>query len=503
MNVELEGIVKRFGALVANDGASMRVESGTVHALVGENGAGKSTLMNVLYGMTRPDAGRIVIDGEPVDIRSPLDAIARHIGMVHQDFLLIPRFSVAENVALGRPDVTAPRWRWRNEVAGVTRRIQELSDRFGLDVDPHARVSELSVGAQQRVEIMKLLVRDTRTLILDEPSGVLTPHEAEALFEVVRHVATGDRSVIVITHKLPEIFRFTDNVTVMRAGRDVLHAAVADTGPDELAHAMVGERSVVTVSRTSPPANTPLLTLSGVGYRDPRGLERLRDIDLVVHRGEIVGVAGVDGNGQSELAEIVAGLVPLSNGRVVIDGTDTAGMGVTQRRRRGLGYVPADRRGVGSVHEFSIAENTALGRLHRFRRRLARFDRHRLIAETTGLMADYDVRAPGPHFAAGQLSGGNLQKLIVGRELADQPSVIVFEQPTRGLDLRATDAVRRTIVEARDRGAAILLISADLDEVVLLSDRVVVLFEGRVVGERHRERFDLDDLGLLMAGIAV
>jgi general nucleoside transport system ATP-binding protein len=502
VNVELEGIVKRFGALVANDGASMRVESGTVHALVGENGAGKSTLMNVLYGMTRPDSGRITIDGETVVIRSPLDAIGRHIGMVHQDFLLIPRFSVAENIALGRPDVSAPRWRWRSEVPEVTRRIEELSDRYGLDVDPQVRVSELSVGAQQRVEIMKLLVRNTRTLILDEPSGVLTPHEADALFEVIRHLATGDRSVIVITHKLHEIFRFTDNVTVMRAGRDVLHTSIVDTDPDQLAHAMVGERSVVTVNRIPGPDAAPLLALSEVSYCDPRGVQRLCDIDLAVHAGEIVGVAGVDGNGQSELAELVAGLLPLTTGRMEIDGVDAAGLGVTERRRRGLGYVPADRRGVGSVHEFSIADNTALGRLHRFRRRLARFDRHHLTDEAATLMTDYDVRAPGPHFAAGQLSGGNLQKLIVGRELADQPLVIVFEQPTRGLDLRATDAVRQTIVAARDRGAAILLISADLDEVTLLADRVVVLFEGRIVGERHCDRFDTDDLGLLMAGIA-
>lgn len=500
MDVELEGIVKRFGTLVANDGASLKVQAGTVHALVGENGAGKSTLMNVLYGMTRPDAGRIMVDGQPVEIRTPLDAISRHIGMVHQDFLLVPRFTVAENIALGRPDVTARRWRWRSEVPAVTRRIRDLSDRFGLDVDPDARVSELSVGAQQRVEIMKLLVRDTRTLILDEPSGVLTPQEADALFEVVRHLATGDRSVIVITHKLQEIFRFTDQVTVMRAGRDVLHAATRETDPDQLAHAMVGERSVVTVERATAPNPTPMLELRGISYRDLRGVARLSGIDLAVHPGEILGIAGVDGNGQSELAEIVAGLTKPTDGTVRMAGVDVGELNASERRLQGLGYVPADRRGVGSIHEFSIAENTALGRLRRFRGRVGRFERRRLATEATQLMGDVDVRAPGAHFPAGQLSGGNLQKLIVGRELADEPSVIVFEQPTRGLDLRATDAVRRTIVAARDRGASIVLISADLDEVVLLSDRVVVFFEGRIVGQRTSGAIDPNDIGLLMAG---
>lgn len=502
MDVRLESIVKRYGDLVANDGVNLSVAAGTVHALVGENGAGKSTLMNVLYGMTRPDSGRIVIDGVPVEIRSPLAAIARGLGMVHQDFLLVPRFSVAENVALGGSNPVSRRRRWRDEVPQVARRIRELGDRYGLDVDPDARVSELSVGAQQRVEIMKLLVRDARTLILDEPTGVLTPQEADGLFEVVRTLAHDGRSIVVITHKLNEIFGFTDAVTVMRAGRDVLHAPTVSTTPDALAHAMVGERAPLVAHRGATASGEVGLEVRGLTHRDPRGVERLRDITFGVARGEIVGIAGVDGNGQSELAEAVAGLVTVERGEVVIAGHPADDAGPAQRRRLGLGYVPADRRSVGSVHEFSVAENLAIGRVSRYRGRGGRFLRRRLHEDAHRVVEDFDVRTPGVDFAAGQLSGGNLQKLIVGRELADDPSVLVFEQPTRGLDLRATDAVRSTILAARDRGAAVLVISADLDEILTLSDRILVMFDGRIVGERRAPVDEVDEIGLLMAGVA-
>jgi len=499
--LELRDITKRYGDVVANDRVSLVVSPKSIHAIVGENGAGKSTLMNVLYGMTTPNSGEIFVDGTSCRFRRPQDAIAKKIGMVHQDFLLIPRFTVAENVILGMREGVGTKKLFRTDLRAASLKIRALAEEFGLGVDPDASVAALSVGVQQRVEILKLLYRDADLLILDEPTGVLTPQESEGLFEVLKSLKRSGKSILVITHKLNEVINHTDMVTVMRAGKDVLHGITKNMTSDILAEAMVGERPDVRLQRQPIEPLEDALEVRDITFSDGRGVTRLRNVSLRIRKGEVLGIAGVDGNGQNELAEIVSGIITPNCGDVLFSGRSVIDDGIAERRKLGMAYIPADRRKVGSIHELSLAENTALGRLSNYVSRSGFLRRRLLGSHAKQLITDYQIRAPNAHFTAGNLSGGNLQKLILGREMFDSPTLIIVEQPTRGLDIRASNFVRQTILKQRLRGVAVLLISADLDEVLALSDAIAVMYEGEIVGQMENENIDLRRLGLLMAGV--
>ena len=494
--IEARGIRKAFPGVVANDGVDLAVRCGEVHALLGENGAGKSTLAAVLCGMYRPDEGEIRIGGERVELRSPRDGLSHGVGMVHQHFRLVDRFSVAESIVLGDdrlPAVLSAK-RMEEEVA-------ELGDRYGLPIDPRATVGSLSVGEQQRVEIVKVLYRGAQVLLLDEPTAVLTPQEAERLFETLRSMAAEGKAVVLISHKLNEIKAVSDRVTVLRDGRVTGQCETAGATTRDLARMMVGrEVEPTTRRRAGEPADTDVLVLEGVSVPPTGGRVALHDVDLRVRAGEIVGVAGVAGNGQRELAEVVAGLLKPSAGRVRVAGTDVAGRGPRRARAAGLSYVPEDRLGTGLSPSLSIADNLLLTRPRSFfvNRRSAEADARRIIEL-------YDVKATGPHAPTRSMSGGNIQKVLLGRELdatgGSPPKVVVVASPTRGLDVGATEMVRTVLDEHRRAGVAVLLLSEDLDEVRSLSDRIVVLYEGRIAAEVDGEGADVEELGLAMAGV--
>jgi len=495
--LEMRGITKIFPGVVANDHVDFEVAEGEIHALLGENGAGKTTLMNILYGLYVPDSGEIFIRGERADIHSPHDAIALSIGMVHQEFMLVPTFTVAENVGLGLDPTRSPFL----ELGSVETRIKEFSSRHGLTVDPSVKVKHLSVGVQQRVEIVKLLYRDARLLILDEPTAVLTPQEAEALFAVLRSLVREGRSVIFITHKLNEVMAVSDRVTVLRDGKVIATKKTKDTNPRELAEMMVGREAPFRTDRQPLTPGTTVLKVEDVHAVDDRGVLALRGISLQVREREILGLAGVDGNGQCELAEVLAGLRPASKGKVILTGHDVTNAPPSQRYSRGMAYVPAERRAVGCVESLDVACNCILGRPSDFTTAkgwlLARSELRRYAEE---LVSDFDVRTPSTEVLAAKLSGGNLQKLLLGRELMRDPKLLVAEQPTRGLDVGATEYVRSKILEARRDGAAILLVSSELEEILALSDRISVIYEGEIVGTVRAEEADLQLIGLMMAG---
>ena len=502
MRVELRGITMTFPGVVANDSVDLSVEAGEVHALLGENGAGKSTLMNVLYGLLQRDAGSITVDGAPVEIRRTSDAIALGIGMVHQDFLLIPRMTILDNVLVGvRAGPGAGRWGALDR-EGARDRLTALSSEYGLGVDPDSRVADLSVGEQQRVEILKLLFREARLLILDEPTSVLGPVESAGLFEVVDRLRDHGESIVLITHKLKEVLAHTDNVTVMRSGRNVATKRTSSTTARELAELMVGESvpDQLRSERSAPSEERPAARVDRLDLTDASGLARLTGVSLDVNHGEIFGIAGVSGNGQSELAESIVGLRRQTGGHIHLGGDAIDHHSVSMRRHSGVRYVPADRRGVGSIEAMSITKNIILGSCGRFSR--YGFLRRRKASETAEELIDrYDVLTPSTEFSAGNLSGGNLQKMILARELEGGARLLVVEQPTRGLDVKATARVRQTLLDCRDAGMGVLLISVDLDELLELSDRIGVMFEGRMVAVVPNEDVDIGDLGLLMAGI--
>jgi general nucleoside transport system ATP-binding protein len=495
--LEIQEITKTFGPIVANDRISIRVERATVHALLGENGAGKSTLMNVLYGLYRPDAGRILLDGRPVVFHSPRDAIRAGVGMIHQHFMLVPPLSVAENIVLGHDPLT----RARLDLGRAEREIGALSRAFGLDVDPGARVWQLPVGQQQRVEILKALYRKADLLILDEPTSVLTPGEAQALFAIIRRLRDDGRTVIFISHKLDEVMAISDTITVLRAGRVVETVPRAATGPEALARAMVGRDVIFRVSHDRAPAGEAVLEVEGLEARSDRGLPALRAVSFTVHRGEILGVAGVDGNGQGELAECIAGLRRPTGGRVRIAGRDATGRPPREVIGMGLGFIPADRQKVGLVLDFDIGQNVVLKR-HREPPfcRGGFMDGAAVRRAAAELIGRFDIRASGPRVRVRTLSGGNQQKVVLAREVSGAPAVLVAMQPTRGLDVGATEYVQRTLLAQRDRGAAILYISTELDEVLNLSDRIAVLFQGEIVGILDAATATAGTVGLLMAG---
>jgi len=495
--LEMRDIVKRFPGVLANDHVNLTIQGGEIHALLGENGAGKSTLMQILYGFHSMDSGEILIDNKRVHLGSPKDAIALGIGMVHQEFMLVRQFSVVENTVLGLKEGSGPQL----DLQRASKRLKELSDRHGLALDPAAKVESLPVGGQQRVEIVKLLYRDARLLILDEPTAVLTPQEKDRLFAVLRGLRTGGRSVVIVTHKLAEVMEIADRVTVMRDGQVVATRTIGSTSEQELTRLMVGREVNLRADKSSQVRGEPVLQITQLRVSDETGREKVRGLSLEVHAGEILGIAGVDGNGQSELAEAILHLREIKSGHVLLKGAEVTRLTVDRHRSMGISYVPADRRHVGSVSEMSVADNAILGLQRKYTRGLFRDIRDsRKSAEA--LVTRFGIRSSGLDFAAGKLSGGNLQKLILGREIMRGSAALVVEHPTRGLDVGAVEAVWRELLLARREGKAILLISAELDELLNLADRIAVMFEGRVMGIVNPATTSVEEIGLMMAGIA-
>jgi len=493
--LEMKSIVKRFPGVLANNNVSLTIQAGEIHALLGENGAGKSTLMQILYGFHAMDSGEILIDGEIVRLGSPRDAIALGIGMVHQEFMLVRRFSVVENTVLGLHEGGA-----LLDLQRASQKLKDLSNRHGLALDPAAEVGSLPIGVQQRVEILKLLYRDARLLILDEPTAVLTPHEKNHLFAVLRKLREDGRSVVLVTHKLSEIMEIADRVTVMRDGQVVATRTIASTSGQELTRLMVGREVNLHADKSVQKPGAPILQIEELRVRDETGHEKVRGLSLEVHAGEILGIAGVDGNGQSELAEAVMHLREIQSGRVLLNGADVTRLSVARHRAAGISYVPADRRHVGSVTEMSIADNAILGLQRKHMRSM--FRGIRAARESAlGLVARFGIRTAGIDFAAGKLSGGNLQKLILGREIMRSSAALIVEHPTRGLDVGAVEAVWGELLRARQEGKAILLISAELEELLNLADRIAVMFEGRIMGIVDAAGASVEVIGLMMAGI--
>ncbi|MGK3984903.1 ABC transporter ATP-binding protein [Sorangium sp. So ce136] len=499
--LEARGITKRFSGVLANDGVDIDLREGEIHALLGENGAGKSTLMNVLYGLVRPDAGELRRRGKPVALRSPSDAIALGIGMVHQHFMLIPVFTVAENIVLGAEPVR----RGLMDRRRASAEVRELSARYGLDVDPDARVEDLPVGVQQRVEIIKALYRKAEILILDEPTAVLTPQEAEELFRVLRALTAQGVSVLFITHKLKEVLAVADRVTVMRAGKVVGAAVPAETDERGLAATMVGREVALQVSKAPASAGAVVLEVERLSVAGRRGSggDVVREVSFSVRAGEILGIAGVQGNGQTELVEAITGISPARAGRVLLRGRDVTGALPRTLIERGVSHVPEDRQRHGLVLSYSVADNLVLCTYHRspFAERGVLRDEAR-DENARRLVKTFDIRAPGPSAPVSALSGGNQQKVILARELSRPVELLVASQPTRGVDVGSIEHIHREIVAARDAGAAVLLVSAELDEVLSLSDRIAVMYRGALVATRDAGAVSRTELGMLMAGVA-
>ena len=494
--VELRGIDKSFGHVHANRDVSLAVAPGTIHGIVGENGAGKSTLMSILYGFYRADRGEIRIAGRAVPIEDSKDAIAAGIGMVHQHFMLVDTFTVVENVVLGAEGgpLLAP------GLDRARRALDRLAGEYALEVPPDARVGDLPVGLQQRVEILKALYRGAGILILDEPTGALTPQEAAHLFRILRRLRAQGKTVILITHKLREIMAVTDRVSVMRQGRMVAHRDTAATSIPELAELMVGRRVLLRVEKGRAQPGRTLLVVEHLTVLDGQGTVRVRDVSLTVRAGEIVGIAGVAGNGQSELLEALAGLRPMAGGRVLL-GDDPVGADGILRRRRGLAHVPEDRRRMGLVMPFEARESAMLGyQDDPGYRRGALLDWTAVSHDTGSKMRAFDVRPADPRQITAAFSGGNQQKLVLAREIERDPLVLLVGQPTRGVDIGAIEFIHRRLMDMRDGGKAILLVSAELDEIMGLSDRILVMFGGAIVGELPAEQATEQALGLLMAG---
>ncbi|MCC6705777.1 MAG: ABC transporter ATP-binding protein, partial [Thermomicrobiales bacterium] len=498
MAIEMLGIVKRFPGVVANDGVNLSVRKGEIHALLGENGAGKSTLMNILFGLHHPDEGVIRVNGQPARFSGPRDAVSNGLGMVHQHFMLIPRFTVTENIILGSEGPTGLYLDRR----AAERRVADLAASYGLNVDPHAKVEGLPVGVQQRVEILRALYQGSRTLILDEPTALLTPQEIEDLYQVLDRLRQNGDTIVFITHKLREVAAISDRVTVIRRGQTVGTRETKETTSAELAALMVGRDVSLRVDR--PPARPAEPVLEAVDLMVKGKGERpaLDGCSFTLRRGEIVGICGVEGNGQAELVEVLAGLRSPDSGQVLLKGADVTATGPNQRRAEGMSYIPEDRHERGLVLPFSLTENMLLGNLEAgppFTRGGAIDYRH---AEevTRQSMATFDVRAPGPEVAAKSLSGGNQQKLIIARELHRGPDVLLATQPTRGLDVGAIEFVHKQLVHERDLGKGVLLVSFDLDEILDLSDRILVIYHGQITGEFLSGAVTRAELGLRMGG---
>lgn len=496
--LQMRGITKRYPGVIANNGIDLDVKAGEIHALLGENGAGKSTLMNILFGLARPDEGEILLDGQPVQIADPADAIARGIGMVHQHFMLIPVLTVAENILLGAETMANSIFLDQRE---ARRRIIDLGKRFGFEIDPDARVETLSVGWQQRVEILKALYRQARILVLDEPTAVLTPQETVEIFAVLRRLAAEGQSIIFISHKLYEVLEIADRITVIRRGEVVGSRLPTETDEDDLAELMVGREVQLAVDRgVSNPAES-VLTVENLHVKSDRGQEVVRGVSFNVRAGEILGIAGVAGNGQDELVEAITGLRRAASGTVQLSGETITGWNVRQRREFGLGYVPGDRQKYGLVLGFPISDNLVLtGYYNRpFARGVQRQDAA-IEKWAREKIKEFDIRTPSSTVAAGTLSGGNQQKVIVAREFSRDLKLLVLDQPTRGLDVGSIEFIHKQTVRKRTAGTGVLLVSAELDEILELSDRIAVMYRGEIVAlVEGRPAANKEEIGLLMA----
>lgn len=498
-HVEMCNIVKRFPGVLANSKVCFDVNSGEVHSLLGENGAGKSTLMRQLYGLYRPDEGEIIIDGKPVVFHSPADAIHAGIGMIHQHFMLVPTLTVAENVILGLRSKYEPIL----DLQTVSRRILELSQVYGLKVDPSAYVWQLSVGEQQRVEIIKALYRGASLIILDEPTAVLTPQEVKDLFATLKRMVQEGHALVFISHKLHEVMEISDRVTVLRDGQVIGTRKASEITRNDLVKMMVG-REMKQLSPRPIKAGPVRLKMEDLHAMGDRGTEMLRGIDLEIHGGEIVGLAGVSGNGQRELAECLAGVRKLTGGRIELDNLDITRLTLKNRVESGLSYIPEERMRDGAIREFSVQENLFLQdhASPRFTRGIF-LDFPRMEAFATKMIKEFTVKTPHLDTPVKNLSGGNIQKLILARELARQPKVLIAAQPTRGVDIGATEYIHERLLLQRDAGTAILLISEDLDEIQTLSDRIAIIYEGNIMGVVERNAATVEQIGLMMAGISM
>jgi len=498
--VQMKGIVKRFPGVLANDQVDFDLYPGEVHSLLGENGAGKTTLMSILYGLYHPDEGEIFVKGKQVHFHSAQDAIRSGLEMVHQHFQLVKTFTVAENIILGQPSSRGPLLEDKKKVRG---RIREISNQFGLDVDPEAEIWQLSVGEQQRIEILKALYRGADVLVLDEPTAVLTPQEASELLNIIKDLAAQGRAIVFISHKLNEVLAISDRITVLRDGHVVgtVRPAKEKTTRSDLARMMVGREVLLNVPRQPKEAGEVRLVIEDLWVRDDRDLPAVRGISLEIRAGEILGFAGVAGNGQRELEEALRGLRPAEKGRIFIDGQETTHCRPFDIIKQNVAHIPSDRYSRGMLDDVSVAENLVLETFWRKPFTQRAFLNYRTIRSAAEqLIKQYDVRTPSITTAAGKLSGGNAQKMVLARELSLDPRFLLAAQPTRGLDISAIEYVHRTLIEQRDRGVAILLISTELEEIFALSDRIAVIYEGKIMGIVPGGKEYMKEVGMMMAG---
>jgi ABC-type uncharacterized transport system ATPase subunit len=498
MKLELRGITKRFPGVVANDNVNLSLNTGEVLSLIGENGAGKSTLMSVLYGMYKPDEGEIVIDGTPLVFSSPADAIAAGIGMVHQHFMLVPVFTVAENVVLGVEPTGAL---GKLNIDEARRMVREISEKYNLDLDPDAVIEDLPVGVQQRVEIVKVLLRDAKVVVFDEPTAVLTPSEIIEFFEIVKTLVSAGRGVVFITHKLKEALKIADRIAVLRRGKVVGEVDPKAATESQIAEMMVGRPVQLTVEKNSAKAGDVVLTVTDLTVLDADGRTHVENVSFEVHAGEIVGIAGVQGNGQTELVEALTGLRKATSGVIALDGKDLTHSNPRERHQMGMAHIPEDRQRQGLVGGLSVAENLVLTRYHddQFSHGvIVDWEAADAIAET--LITEYDIRTPNKETAVGTLSGGNQQKVIVARELSRDLRLTIAAQPTRGVDVGSIEYIHSRIVKERDAGTAVLIVSTELEEVMALSDRLLVMYRGKVVAELDPKKVTPMEVGLYMAG---
>ena len=498
MKLELRGITKRFPGVVANDNVNLSLNTGEVLSLIGENGAGKSTLMSVLYGMYKPDEGQIVIDGTELVFASPADAIAAGIGMVHQHFMLVPVFTVAENVVLGvEPTGTLGKL----NIDEARRMVREISDKYNLDLDPDAVIEDLPVGVQQRVEIVKVLLRDAKVVVFDEPTAVLTPSEIIEFFEIVKTLVSAGRGVVFITHKLKEALNIADRIAVLRRGKVVGEVDPKTATESHIAEMMVGRPVQLTVEKNSAEAGDVVLKVTDLTVLDADGRTHVEKVSFEVHAGVIVGIAGVQGNGQTELVEALTGLRKATSGVIALDGKDLTHSNPRERHQMGMAHIPEDRQRQGLVGGLSVAENLVLTRYHddQFSHGvIVEWDAADAMAET--LIGEYDIRTPNKETGVGTLSGGNQQKVIVARELSRDLRLTIAAQPTRGVDVGSIEYIHSRIVKERDAGTAVLIVSTELEEVMALSDRLLVMYRGKVVAELDPKKVTPMEVGLYMAG---
>jgi simple sugar transport system ATP-binding protein len=493
----MRNITKRFGAVVANNAVSLAIPAESIHAIIGENGAGKSTIMNILYGFYTADEGEILVDGEPRKIHNPRDAIALGLGMVHQHFMLVEPLTVTENIILGAEPTAGIAIDYKK----ARERVRELSNQYGLKIDPDARIEHLSVGQQQRVEILKTLYRGARILILDEPTAVLTPQEVNEMFAILRGLREQGKTIIIITHKLQEVLALSDNITVMRQGKVVGNLPTKEATAEKLASLMVGREVLLRVEKPDAKPREATLEVQHLSLVNKNGATALEDVSFVVRGGEVLGIAGVEGNGQTELIEILAGLQHATSGDVLLNGENINQLNAKERKRRGIAHIPEDRHRRGLLLPFDLAGNSILG-VHSYPPISGAMLLNQKLIDNRAekLVKEYDVRPPNIELPAKSLSGGNQQKLIVARELDLNPKLILISQPTRGVDIGAIEFIHKKIIEYRDNGAAVLLVSAELDEVLSLSDRVIVMYDGRIVGEVDPKTVTEEEIGLMMTG---